>query len=163
MNGEGMSESQIAELLAKDAVFDLIRRTAARLDEEALDQWLELFAADSEYEIKTYGPEINSDMSWWKSDREELARILAEVRDHVRDPGQRLHLVTPISIEFSGDRAAALSHFGILRTTHDGKTGIYAAGRYEDSVIKEYGCWLYECHRVVLDTRMLEPFTHLPL
>lgn len=158
-----MSESQIAELLAKEAVFDLIRRTAARLDEEALDQWLELFAAKSEYEIKAYGPEIKSDMSWWKTDREELARILAEVHEHVRDPGKRLHLVTPISVELSGDSADALSHFGILRTTPDGKTEIYAAGRYEDRVLKENGSWLYECHRVILDTRMLDPFTHLPL
>lgn len=158
-----MSESQIATLLAKEAVFDLIRLTAVRLDEEALENWLELFAADSEYEIAAYGPEIKSDMSWWKSDREELARILTEVHEHVRDPGRRLHLVTPISAEICGDRAAAVSHFGIFRTTQDGKTEIYAAGRYEDRVIKKNGRWLYQCHRVVLDTRMLEPFTHLPL
>jgi hypothetical protein len=88
---------------------------------------------------------------------------LAEVHEHVRDAGKRLHLVTPISVKISGDRASALSHFGILRTTQDGKTEIYAAGRYEDKAIKGNGSWLYEYHQVVLDTRMLEPFTHLPL
>ncbi len=147
----------------RDAVFDVIRLTAAKLSDESLDDWLALFATESEYEITAYGPEIQADMSWWKSNREELAAILAEAKEHVRDPGRRLHLVTPISVDMDGDRATALSHFAIMRTDPDGNSAIYAAGRYEDRLIKQDGHWLYECHRAVLDTRMLEPFTHLPL
>lgn len=147
----------------KEAIFDVIRLTAARLSDEALEDWLALFAAKSEYEIIAYGPEIRADMSWWKSDRDELAAILAEAKEHVRDPGRRLHLVTPISAEFNGDHATALSHFGILRTDADGNSTVYAAGRYDDCFVKQDGRWLYERHRAVLDTRILEPFTHLPL
>ena len=158
-----MSSGASDTLRDKDAIFDLIRATAARLDEERLDDWLALFAAESRYEINAYGPEIRADMSWWNSNREDLARILSEVKEHVRDPGRRLHLVSPISVEITGDRAAALSHFGILRTDTEGNSAVYAAGRYEDSLVKQDGQWLYERHRVVLDTRKLEPFTHLPL
>lgn len=147
----------------REAIFDVIRLTATRLDDEALEDWLALFADDSEYEIKAYGPEIRADMSWWKSTREELAAILAEAKEHVRDPGRRLHLVTPISVAIENDRATALSHFGILRTDPDGYSTVYAAGRYADTLVRQNGTWLYVRHQVVLDTRILEPFTHLPL
>ncbi len=147
----------------RDAVFDLVRATAAKLDEEALADWLALFAPQSVYEIIAYGPEIKAQMSWWHSSRDELAAILEEIPEHVRDPGKRLHLVSPISAEVAGDRADALSHFAIMRTGRDGKTAVYAAGRYEDHLVRPNRRWLYERHRVVLDTRILEPFTHLPL
>lgn len=158
-----MSDPAIVALQDKAAIFDLIRTTAARLDMEALDDWLTLFAPESHYEIMAYGPEIQADMSWWHSDRGELEKVLAEAKQHVRDPGKRLHLVTPISAEVSGNRATALSHFAIIRTDPEGDSAVYAAGRYEDELVKQGGRWLYESHKAVLDTRKLEPFTHLPL
>jgi anthranilate 1,2-dioxygenase small subunit len=158
-----VSTDSLAALLDREAIFDVIRLTAARLDEESLDDWLALFAAESAYEISAFGPEIQAHMVWWQSSREELAAILSEVTEHVRDSGRRLHLVTPISADISGNRAVALSHFGILRTDQDGSSGVYAAGRYEDTLIRQDERWLYERHRVVMDTRIIEPFTHLPL
>lgn len=158
-----MDEGTLQRLVAREAIFDVVRLTAARLDAEDLEGWLDLFAAESEYEITAHGPEIRADMAWWKSDRDALAGMLAEVREHVRDPGRRLHVVAPLSAEPAGDRASALSHFAILRTAPDGHSAVYAAGRYDDILVREGGRWLYRRHRVVLDTRMLEPFTHLPL
>ena len=158
-----MSDAAVATLLEQVAIFEMIRTTAARLDDEDLEGWLALFAPESCYEIKTYGPEIRADMSWWNSDRDELDKILMEAKLHVRDPGKRLHLVTPISVDLSGDRATALSHFAIMRTDPDGNSAVYAAGRYEDTFVKREGRWLYEKHIAVLDTRKIEPFTHLPL
>lgn len=157
------NDSALAALLDEAAIFALIRTTAARLDDENLEAWLALFAPDSQYEIKTYGPEIRADMSWWHSNRPELEKILAEAKQHVRDPGKRLHLVTPISVDLAGDRATALSHFAVMRTDPDGNSAVYAAGRYKDVLVKQEGRWLYEAHCAVLDTRKLEPFTHLPL
>ena len=147
----------------QEAIFQVVRTTAALLDAEDLDGWLALFAPESLYEIKAYGPEIRADMSWWHSDRGELEKILAEAKLHVRDPGRRLHLVTPISAEIADGRATALSHFAIMRTDPDGNSAVYAAGRYEDVFVKSGRRWLYESHCAVLDTRKLEPFTHLPL
>ena len=158
-----MSAVSIEALLDREAIFDVIRLTAARLDEEELDDWLALFAADSSYEISAYGPELQADMVWWQSNRDELAAILAEAKEHVRDPGRRLHLVTPISADISRDSATVLSNFGILRTDQSGNSHVYASGRYEDTLIRQDGIWRYEQHRVKLDTRILEPFTHLPL
>ena len=153
----------LAELLDKEAIRALIQETAACLDSEDLDGWLDLFAARSEYELTAYGPEIKASMSWWKSSREELGKILEEVPQHVRDLGKRLHFVTPISISVVGVTASARSHFAVLRTDRDGRSSVYAVGRYDDELVKEDGRWRYAVHRAVLDTRMLDTGTHLPL
>ncbi len=153
----------LAELLDTEAIRALIGETAALLDREELDGWLALFAAGSEYELGAYGPEIKAPMTWWKSTRDELGKILDEVPQHVRDAGRRLHLVTPVSIAVAGETASALSHFTVIRTDRDGRSGVYAAGRYEDELVKQDGRWRYASHRCVLDTRMLETGTHLPL
>ncbi len=158
-----MSDDATIRLIEKDAVREHIMRTARLLDEEALEDWLALFSEDGIYEIRAYGTEIRADMVWWRSTYAELAEILKEARDHVRDPARRLHLVSPVSVEISADRAEALSHFQITRTDPDGVSSIYVAGRYVDSLVKANGRWLYDCHRAVLDTRMLDSFTHLPL
>ncbi len=157
------TESGLADLLDKEAIRALIQETASRLDREELDGWLDLFAAGAEYELTAFGPEIKASMSWWKSNREDLKKILDEVPQHVRDPGRRLHLVTPVSISVAGARATALSHFAILRTDRDGRSALYAAGRYEDELVRDGDRWLYAIHRCVLDTRMLQTGTHLPL
>lgn len=156
-------EARVAAVIEKEAVRDLLQATARLLDREELGEWGELFAPESEYELAAYSPEIRAAMSWWKTDRAALLQMLREVPDHVRDPAKRLHLVTPVSIEVSGDQATAISHFAVFRTTEEGASHVYAVGRYEDTLVKHGGRWLYAKHRVVVETRMLETFTHLPL
>ena len=159
----GTADDRLAGLLDREAVRDVIARSAALLDTEDLAGWLALFAADSVYEMTADSPEIKSAMIWWKSTRPELESLLAEVPQHVRDPGRRLHQVTPVSVSVAGETAEAMSHFSVFRTTQEGETAVYAVGRYEDSFVRLDGGWLYTAHRAVLETRMLEMFTHLPL
>ncbi len=158
-----MSADAITELLEKDAVRDAIQRSAQLLDDEALEGWLELFAEDGTYEVSAYGTELRSEMIWWRSSRADLAKILDEALEHVRDPAKRLHLVTSISVQLSGDQAEALPHFQVTRTDPDGVSSLYVTGRYKDRLTKQNGSWLYASHKAVLDTRMLDVFTHLPL
>ncbi len=153
----------VFELLEKEEIRALIQETAERLDRENFDGWLELFAAKSEYELTAYSSEIKASMSWWKSTREELGKILDEIPQHIRDAGRRIHLVVPVLVSVAGATASARSQFAILRTDRGGHSGVYAVGRYEDELIKESDRWRYAVHRAVLDTRMLETGTHLPL
>ena len=155
--------NKLHEFIQRGAIFDFIRLTAARLDDESLDLWLEMFASESTYEIATSSPEIGTDMSWWNSNREELNKIIIEVPDHVRDRAKRLHLLTPISAELNGNHASVLTHFSIYRTDTDGRSSLYVTGRYNDELTNFKDNWYYKSHKVRLDTRILEPFTHLPL
>ena len=161
--GSDAEAKEFQEFVEKEKIFDFVRLTAARLDEENLDLWFEMFAPVSSYQIATSSPEIETDMSWWNSNQDELKKIITEVPEHVRDRAKRLHLLTPISAEINENRASVLTHFSIFRTDTDGRSSLYVTGRYNDEILKINGDWYYETHNVKLDTRILEPFTHLPL
>ena len=36
-------------------------------------------------------------------------------------------------------------------------------GSYDDRIVKRSGAWLYATHKVIVDTRMLDTFTHIPV
>lgn|GEM_PF-543727 len=164
MTSKNISDKKlIASIIEQESIFKLIRQTASWLDEEKLHLWLKSFSIDSHYEIKASSPEIETEMSWWYSDKAELEKIIDEIPDHVRDKAKRLHLVTPISTQINKTRASVLTHFSIFRTATDGRSSLYVTGKYEDDVIKENGRWFYKTRTVLLDTRIIEPFTHLPL
>ncbi len=153
----------IQGLIDKETIFTLIRQTAAWLDNEELDLWLKTFNDDATYEITTSSPELGSEMSWWHSEQKDLKKIISEIPEHVRDKAQRLHLISPISAELNDNTASVLTHFSIYRTEPNGRSSLYAIGKYFDEVLKKKDTWYYKSHKVTLDTRILEPFTHLPL
>jgi 3-phenylpropionate/cinnamic acid dioxygenase small subunit len=158
-----MTERTISDLIEVEALRDLVLKTAVLLDGEDLGGWIELYAPESEYEIVTFGDEIARQMTWWKSTKDELKKILDDVPRQVRDQARRLHMVVPTTFEISGQRGIVHSNFTVVRTTQDGRTTLYIAGSYVDAVVKQGGRWLYSKHQVVLHTRMLDSFTHIPL
>jgi 3-phenylpropionate/cinnamic acid dioxygenase small subunit len=163
MKGLSVSTKLLEEEFVKQVIGNLVQTTGALLDREDFKGWLALFDEHSQYELTAYSAEIRQQMSWWKSDRISLEKILKEIPRHVRDPGSRLHLVTPTSIDVSGDSARAISSFAVFRTTPDGETRVYAVGHYEDDLVMKAERWFYVTHKVVLQTRLLEAPTHVPI
>ena len=155
--------ASIAALVNRQAVQDIIQSTAALLDKEDLEGWLAHFHQESEYRLIAYSAELRQQVTWWKASQKELAKQLQEVPQHVRDPARRFHLVSPSRIDLKGTRAFSSSAFAIFRTLPSGETHFYAAGRYEDQLIREGGKWLYTSHIAHVDTRVFESLTHLPL
>jgi 3-phenylpropionate/cinnamic acid dioxygenase small subunit len=163
MNDSPSAADALAAWRDEQAVRDLVARTAARLDREDFIGWLELFDVGAEYELCAYSPEIRRSMSWWKSGRAALEKQLREIPQHERDTASRLHVLGPVLVELDGDRARAETPFALFRTMSDGETRLYAVGRYEDDVVKKSGSWFYTRHRNILETRVLDSFTHVPL
>lgn len=147
----------------RDAIRDLVQRTAILLDEEQFDAWVALFDGAGTYELAAYSTEIRRWMTWQHSDRETLAKMLGEVTEHVRDPARRRHVVSYPLVELDGDQARATTHFSLYRTTPEGQSTLYMVGCYQDRVVKRDGAWLYAAHKVIVDTRMLDAFTHIPV
>jgi methanesulfonate monooxygenase small subunit len=150
-------------LAEREAIRDLVQRTAMLLDEEKFDDWVALFDGAGTYELTAYSPEIRRWMSWWHSDRPALEKMLKEVGQHVRDPARRRHVVGPAQVILGGEGAQVVSHFALYRTTPEGQSSLYMVGRYEDRVVNRSGSWLYAAHKVITDTRMLDAFTHIPV
>lgn len=145
------------------AIQELVQVTARLLDEENFQEWLKLFDSGAYYELRAHSTEIRQDMSWWKSDRAALEKIIDEISRHVRDPARRLHIVSPPLLYTSSGQVLGISNFAIFRTTPDGVTTVYAVGYYEDSFVERDSGWMYSVHKAVLHTRLLEVPTHVPL
>jgi 3-phenylpropionate/cinnamic acid dioxygenase small subunit len=150
-------------LIDREAIRDLVQTTAIRLDEENFDDWLAAFDAEGTYELTAFSPEIRRWMTWWQSDRPTLEKMLKDVKQHVRDPAHRRHIVSAPLVTLDGESARAASHFSIYRTLPEGQSSLYMVGRYEDSFVRRSGAWLYAAHKVIADTRMLDTFTHIPV
>ena len=147
----------------REAIRDLVQRTAILLDDEKLPDWVALFDEAGTYEIAAYSTEIRRWMTWQLSDREALAKMLAEVHEHVCDPARRRHVVSYPLVELSGQTARVTSHFSLYRTTPEGQSSLYMVGSYQDRIVRRGDVWLYAEHKVVVDTRMLDAFTHIPV
>ena len=98
-----------------------------------------------------------------KLNKDELAKRMTLVPNYVLDTAKRIHMVSNISIKFHGKAATVRSNFVVYRTTEAGRTSLYAVGHSEDEIVESSGSWLFQKRRVVLDTRLLEVHTHLPL
>jgi 3-phenylpropionate/cinnamic acid dioxygenase small subunit len=146
-----------------EAVRELIQRTAVLLDDENFEGWLNLFDAAGTYELSAYSTEIRRWMTWQLSDRDTLEQMLKDVEEHVRDDAKRRHVVGMPLVELDGERGLARSHFSLFRTSPEGQSSLYMVGCYEDQVVKRSGAWLYVSHKVIVDTRMLDSFTHIPV
>lgn len=155
--------SESASLAQRLAIQEFMQRSARLLDDEDLVAWLDLFDDPCEYELCAYSTELRRQTVWWRADRALLTQQLQSVNQHVRDPAQRLHLVSPPLVEFEGETARASAAFTVYRTIPSGETTLYIAGRYEDTLVLRDGRWRYRRHRAIVQTRVLDTFTHLPI
>ena len=147
----------------QEAARELIQRSAMLLDAEDFEAWVKLFDDGGIYELTAYSTEIRRWMTWQSSDRATLDKMLKEVGEHVRDTAQRRHIVGMPLVEISGIQGHVQSTFSLFRTLPDGQSSLYMIGQYDDHIIKRSGVWLYAMHKVIVDTRMLDSFTHIPI
>ena len=146
-----------------DAIRNVVLHTAMALDAEEFSEWLNYFESNATYEIRAYSTELRRWTIWQRSDRAILEKMLAEVNEHVRDPAQRRHILSSPVVEIDGNEATARSQFSLFRTSPEGQSALYMVGVYKDRLVKQNGRWLYREHSVILDTRMLDMFTHIPV
>ena len=148
----------------KEAIYELLIRAAILLDEDKFLEWLELFAENAQYEMLFKNRAIGGlDDYLMKLYKHELLKVLTLLPNHVVDAAKRLHIVSNVLIKASKKTAESRTSFTVYRTMDQGKSSLYAVGHSEDSLVKENGRWLFLKRRVVLDTRMLETHTHVPL
>jgi len=152
-----------SDIGSREAVRDLIQRTGMLLDAEDFSNWLALFEADGVYLMRAYSTELRRWMIWQQSDRPTLERMLADVVDHVRDPSQRRHVIGYPAVEVDGNNARAASPFSLYRTSTEGQSSLYMVGRYKDRFVRSGDQWRYTEHIAIIDTRMLDMFTHIPV
>jgi 3-phenylpropionate/cinnamic acid dioxygenase small subunit len=147
----------------REEIRSVIAKSGRLLDRGGFTAYLELYTADGRYSMEAKNEEIGRDTVWMRLTRTELASLLKELPQHVRDKAHRTHMVTTDEIALSGASAKAVSTFAVFRTTLVGETAVYALGSYEDELVAENGAWKIKSRVARVETRSLTTPTPLPL
>jgi methanesulfonate monooxygenase subunit beta len=158
---------------AERSIHDVIYRACLLLDDEKFAEWLDLCAADFNYRITTYSPEIRKQMTWYEQDMTGLRGMIEMLPKHNTDHGRLTRHVTvyTVDVDPSQKEAKATTSFACYRTMLDGinshidagETQLFLIGRYYDRFrIGEEGP-RFLARNVFLDTRRLDKGSHYPI
>ena len=157
-----MSDDILAD--HREAIRTLINRSGRFLDDHAYSDYIALYANDGTYTLEADSQEIGQRMTWLSMPRDELSALLEESPQHVHDLAARTHLINVEEINIANKTAEAISGFVVYRTDQDGRTEVYAVGKYYDRLaINGSVSWQITERRTHVKTRMFRTPTPMPL
>lgn len=152
---------------AKDAIAELLAEHAHRLDEDRLEDWLELFDAECSYRIVT---RENFDLGLPQplilcENRAMLAdRVLALRNANLFNIHRDRHVVGSLLIRPAADGLWSLwASFAVFQTDAEGRTSLFVAGSYRDTVVIDAGRARFRDKLVLLDTAAIPSLLATPL
>ena len=152
--------------VGNEDIRDFLNRIADALDREAWDEFLSMCAPEFEYRVTAHSYELDGEMIWLIHDLDGLRRLFEVLPEQLGRRGTRmLRHVSAVGIEpgEADGRTVATSKVIAVRTSPEGVSELFAAGRYID-VVDAAG----ETPRLVrretrLDTRELGIGSHVPI
>jgi methanesulfonate monooxygenase small subunit len=154
-------------------VRDAIYRATLLLDDQKWDQWLDLCADDFKYEIKSWSPEINYDVTYLAATRQSLASMVKLLPKHNTDhsPLTRHTTVYSVDVAEDGKTAKAISSFVVYQNMLDGinshidsgESKLFLIGKYRDTMNIENGTARFASREVRLENRRLDKGSHWPI
>ena len=150
--------------ISDDAVRTLVYRSCLALDEEDFAAYLALCAEKMHYRITCYSPEIRKDVILMNHDRAGLAALFESLPDHIKLPGHLMRHASVYEIKRvrNGTVAEATTSFMVIRTDDEGLSGVFAAGRYFDTVDVTRPVPMLTSRMVRLQTRDIGIGTEVP-
>ena len=167
--------TELARLLLKEEIEELLYREAELLDERRYEEWLELFTDDlhywmpmrrnvpadeAEHEFTRDGVDVN----WFDEGKDTLARrvkqILTGVHWAEQPPSRICHMVSNVQILATSPPGAGpgevtvKSRFLIYRNRVETETDVLV-GKREDLLRRENGSWKIARRKIVLDQSVL--------
>lgn len=150
-------------------VEELIYQSCMMMDERNWNGFLGLCDDGFKYLLSSYSHEIRKDMTFLDHDKKELKELLDLLPKHNSDRSPLTRNAIIYKVDFddveasSKQQAKVVTALQIYKTTLDGgRTGLFAVGKYYDTVsLKGAKPTLVKRH-VKLDTRDLGVGSHYP-
>ena len=167
--------TELARLLLKEEIEELLYREAELLDERRYEEWLELFTDDLHYwmpmrrnvpadEAEHEFTRAGVDVNWFDEGKDTLARrvkqILTGVHWAEQPPSRICHMVSNVQILATSPPGAApgevtvKSRFLIYRNRVETETDVLV-GKREDLLRRDNGSWKIARRKIVLDQSVL--------
>lgn len=150
----------------RETLRDLVHASARCLDDQRFDDYLALYTPAGEYRLQVSAPELDTAMVWMAMNREELRARLASAASHEWQIYASValdRLVAVDSLSINADIATTSATLAAYATDDDGRSRLYAVGRYDDRWEQQAGQWQLAQRIVHLRTRLLDTPTPLPL
>ncbi|NKB38122.1 MAG: hypothetical protein GKR93_13325 [Gammaproteobacteria bacterium] len=150
---------------SRDTLIQLLHLSARYLDDSNHTSFLELFTKDGEYLISSYAPELADKMIWMRRSRDELEDRLAAVNEHEWEIAgiEQTRVLSVDVVSVTDNSARSSSSFSLFHTDAEGRSELYAVGRYEDEWAATKSVWLLSRREVQLKTRLLKLLSPLPV
>ncbi len=148
----------------RQQIEELVYRSSLALDEGDFKGFLRLCDDSFRYSVVAFSPEIRKEMTWLDLDKAGMDTLFTNLPRHNSDHSPLARHVTVYTVAGSGDRADVVSALQVFRTTLDGGgTGLFAVGRYHDTVALGVGGPSLLKRVVRMVTREMGAGYHIPL
>jgi methanesulfonate monooxygenase subunit beta len=159
--------------LQQSAVRDTIYQASIVLDDQRWNDWLALCADNFTYEIKSWSPEINYDMTYLYATRKDLDSMVRLLPKHNTDhsPLTRHTSVYTVEVSPDGRTAHAISSVVVFQHLLDGtnshidsgESRLFLVGKYYDQLQLEDSSVRFLSREVRLMNRRLDKGSHWPI
>jgi methanesulfonate monooxygenase small subunit len=146
-------------------VEELVYQSCMMMDENDFGGFLGLCDTGFEYMLTAYSHEIKKDMTFLDHDRKELKELFDLLPRHNSDrsPLTRNAIVYKVDFDDAKNQANVVSALQIFKTSQDGgRTGLFAVGKYHDTVSLKGAKPMLVKRHVKLVTRDLGVGSHIP-
>lgn len=150
----------------REEIRAFLNRVADALDREAWDEFLSMCAPEFEYRVTAHSYELGEDMIWLIHDLDGLRHLFEVLPEQLGRKGTRmLRHVSFIGVEPGGadGQTVATSKVIAVRTSPEGASELFAAGRYIDVVDGAGAAPRLIRRETRLDTRELGIGSHVPI
>jgi len=145
----------------------LIARYALVIDEDALEDWPELFTDDCLYQLIA---RENADRGlpiaaiFCDSKAMLIDRVVSLRNANIYEKHNYRHIVSGIHIDnIADDTIYVRSNFVVYRTRTSGITEVYSAGIYHDEIVSNDGEFLFRSKRAIFDTNVIDSLLATPI
>jgi anthranilate 1,2-dioxygenase small subunit len=143
-----------------------LTRYAHALDDDRLEAWPDFFTQDAVYHITTRENDergypigiIHCEGMGMLHDRIRALRTANIFEKHTY-----CHILGQPEITAAEDGWRVRSNFTLYRTMYDGRTDLFATGKYMDIVTETDGRLLLRERRVIVDSRRIDTLLVIPL
>jgi anthranilate 1,2-dioxygenase small subunit len=162
-----VTQSYLTPAALREAAEDLMTEYAERIDADRLEDWLELFAEESVYQVLSRENEdlgLPAPLMLCTNKNMLRDRVMALRNANEYNLHYDRHLVSGVRIRPAEDGSFSLqASYAVYQTSQEGQSSLFSVGRYRDKVKLADGQLLFIEKTVIVDTFSVAPLLATPL
>ena len=139
---------------------------ARAIDDDRLEAWPDFFVEECLYRITTadnHAQGLQAGMIWCDTRDMIRDRVVSLRKANVYERQRYRHIVGQSAVLPSQVALKTETPFLVVRIMRDGKTDLFATGRYLDEVVEEDGVLKFRERTVVCDSSRIDTLLAIPL